>query len=93
MDSIHYLLSEGEKCVHHYYPEIDHIPLYIYGTGGMRLLNDKEVVPMFNYISNEIVHSSYPFSLSIENLSILPGTYSVLFQTKEKKKHDMVGIQ
>lgn len=93
MDTIDSLLSEGERCLHSFYPSVDNVPLYIHGTGGLRLLKEKEVTPLFYHIANELSHSLYPFSFSIENFSILSGIRISKSIKQVKKKLAMDGIQ
>ena len=80
-ESIYSILLKGEECLNQYYPAAKNVSLYLFGTGGMRLLSEKETMPLFNYLVREIKQTTLPFSLPIENCQILSGSlfHSCLF--------------
>ena len=73
-ESIYSILLKGEECLSQYYPSAKNVTLYLFGTGGMRLLSEKETMPLFNYLVREMKQTTLPFSLPIQNCQILSGS-------------------
>ena len=72
------LLQDGEKCLHEFYPDVANVSLYVYGTAGLRKMSEKETMPLFYTLIDQVHSKPYPFVLPVNQVSILSGRSSFL---------------
>ena len=72
------LLKDSETCLHDFYPEVTNVSLYVYGTGGLRKMSEKETMPLFYTLIDQVHSHSYPFHLPVHQVSILSGKLQII---------------
>ena len=70
---INQLLKDSETCLNNFYPEVTNVSLYVYGTGGLRKMSEKETMPLFYTLIDQVHSNAYPFHLPVQQVSILSG--------------------